>query len=133
MEVPKGIKSIETKYMEERDALFRGLKNLSRRDFLKLGRDSRRAWRRRRASSRRTASSWSTWRRADDASNRASRFAYISDTHLYKRQLNDRFVRAILKAVDDVNALTRSRTSSSSAATSRSSASARSSSSARRS
>jgi 3',5'-cyclic AMP phosphodiesterase CpdA len=32
-------------------------------------------------------------------------FAYISDTHLYKREVNDRFVRAILKAVDDVNAL----------------------------
>jgi 3',5'-cyclic-AMP phosphodiesterase len=32
-------------------------------------------------------------------------FAYISDTHLYKNELNDRFVRAILKAVDDVNGL----------------------------
>src|SRR6185295_7640574 len=32
-------------------------------------------------------------------------FAYISDTHLYEQKLNDRFVRAILKAVDDVNAL----------------------------
>ena len=35
----------------------------------------------------------------------ASRFAYISDTHLYEKTLNERFVRAILKAVDDVNAL----------------------------
>ena len=33
------------------------------------------------------------------------RFAYISDTHLYDRTVNDRFIRAILKAVDDVNAL----------------------------
>jgi 3',5'-cyclic AMP phosphodiesterase CpdA len=32
-------------------------------------------------------------------------FAYISDTHLYEQTLNDRFVRAIMKAVDDVNAL----------------------------
>ena len=32
-------------------------------------------------------------------------FAYISDTHLYEKKLNERFVRAILKAVEDVNAL----------------------------
>jgi len=32
-------------------------------------------------------------------------FAYISDTHLYERKLNQRFVRAALKAVYDVNAL----------------------------
>jgi len=39
-----------------------------------------------------------------DAAERFT-FAYISDTHLYPRALNDRFVRAILKAVDDVNNL----------------------------
>jgi len=33
------------------------------------------------------------------------RFAYIADTHLYERTLNERFVRAALKAVEDVNAL----------------------------
>jgi Icc protein len=33
------------------------------------------------------------------------KFAYISDSHLYKRELNDRFVRSLLRAVDDVNAL----------------------------
>ena len=32
-------------------------------------------------------------------------FAYISGTHLYEKKLNDRFVRAILRAVDDVNRL----------------------------
>jgi len=32
-------------------------------------------------------------------------FAYISDTHLYEKKLNQRFVRAIEKAVADVNAL----------------------------
>ena len=35
----------------------------------------------------------------------AFRFAYISDSHLYERGINDRFVRSLLKAVDDVNAL----------------------------
>jgi 3',5'-cyclic AMP phosphodiesterase CpdA len=33
------------------------------------------------------------------------RFAYISDAHLYAREINDRFIRALLRAVDDVNAL----------------------------
>lgn len=33
------------------------------------------------------------------------RFAYISDSHLYERTLNDRFVNALLRAVDDVNAM----------------------------
>src|SRR5258708_23237054 len=32
-------------------------------------------------------------------------FAYISDTHLYPRTLNQRFVRGAVKAVEDVNAL----------------------------
>jgi Icc protein len=32
-------------------------------------------------------------------------FAYISDSHLYKRTLNDRFVNALMRAVDDVNAM----------------------------
>lgn len=32
-------------------------------------------------------------------------FAYISDTHLYTKNLNERFVRGAPKAVDDVNAL----------------------------
>jgi 3',5'-cyclic AMP phosphodiesterase CpdA len=35
----------------------------------------------------------------------AFRIAYISDSHLYDKDVNDRFVRALLRAVDDVNAL----------------------------
>ncbi len=35
----------------------------------------------------------------------AFRFAYISDSHLYERDVNDRFVRGLLRAVDDVNNL----------------------------
>src|SRR4029077_17108137 len=31
--------------------------------------------------------------------------AYISDSHLYKRTLNDRFINALMRAVDDVNAM----------------------------
>jgi 3',5'-cyclic AMP phosphodiesterase CpdA len=33
------------------------------------------------------------------------RVAYISDSHLYERKLNDRFINALMRAVDDVNAL----------------------------
>ncbi|MHC4503256.1 MAG: metallophosphoesterase family protein [Planctomycetota bacterium] len=33
------------------------------------------------------------------------RFAYISDTHLYDRGMDHRFARAVIKAVEDVNAL----------------------------
>ncbi|MGE0453336.1 MAG: metallophosphoesterase [Vicinamibacteria bacterium] len=32
-------------------------------------------------------------------------FAYVSDTHLYEKKLNERFVRSALKAIEDVNAL----------------------------
>ena len=40
------------------------------------------------------------------AGSESIHFAYISDSHLYEKSLNERFVRSILKAVDDVNALT---------------------------
>ncbi len=33
------------------------------------------------------------------------RFAYVSDTHLYEKELNERFVKATMRAVQDVNAL----------------------------
>jgi 3',5'-cyclic AMP phosphodiesterase CpdA len=35
----------------------------------------------------------------------AFRFAYISDSHLYARGMTHRFAKAVLKAVEDVNAL----------------------------
>lgn len=112
-----GIKSIETKYMEERAELFRKLKNVSRRDFVKLAAISAGA-----AAAKGLLPPHSfqlvNVAHADEAKGAtgagaagAARaapgfsFAYISDTHLYTRKLNDRFVRSILKAVDDVNAL----------------------------
>ena len=33
------------------------------------------------------------------------RIAYISDSHLYDRTINDRFVNSLMRAVDDVNAM----------------------------
>jgi Icc protein len=106
-----GIKSIETKYMEEREELFRKLKDVSRRDFVKLAAISAGA-----AAAKGLLPPQSfqlvNIAHADEPKGGARTaaaggftFAYISDTHLYTRQLNDRFVRAIVKAVDDVNAL----------------------------
>ncbi|MGZ3426095.1 MAG: metallophosphoesterase family protein, partial [Polyangia bacterium] len=96
-------KSVETRHMEERDALLRALGSLDRRSFLKVA----------------AATAGAVLARgllpphsfqlvnvahADPAQPSWS-FAYISDTHLYDKRLNERFVRAALKAVDDVNAL----------------------------
>ena len=96
-------KSVETKFMEARDEALRALGSLDRRTFLKVA----------------AASAGAVLARgllpphsfqlvnvayADPAQPSWS-FAYISDTHLYEKKLNERFVRAALKAVDDVNAL----------------------------
>jgi 3',5'-cyclic AMP phosphodiesterase CpdA len=98
-----GIKSVETKYHEERDELFRRLKNLSRRDFMRAAGVSAGIVA---AKGLVTPHSFQLINvaHADEGGPKFS-FAYISDTHLYERGLNDRFVRSILKAVDDVNAL----------------------------
>jgi len=99
-------KSIETKHYEERDAFFRGLGRVSRRSFFKLAGVSAAAAL---AKGLVTPQSFQlvelAW--ADEGGQPKPKFtfAYISDTHLYEQKLNDRFVRAILKAVDDVNAL----------------------------
>ncbi len=99
-------KSIETKHHEERDAFFRQLSGLSRRGFFKLAGLSAGI-----AASKGLFTPHS-FQLVDVAAAQGKpgaaprfRFAYISDTHLYERKLNDRFVRSILRAVDDVNAL----------------------------
>ena len=104
--MPKGVKSIETRHYEEREALFDGLGRLSRRAFFRVAGIS---------AGIAAAKGLVTPRsfqlvevaNAQPASGAAPKFtfAYISDTHLYRDTLNDRFVRAILKAVDDVNNL----------------------------
>ncbi|MGH8589813.1 MAG: metallophosphoesterase family protein [Gammaproteobacteria bacterium] len=99
------IKSVETRYYEERDALMRGLKNLDRRSFLKLSAAAAAA-----ALAHGVAFNFHSFqpvRVAHAASGGTSEFtfAYISDSHLYKRDLNDRFVRQLLRAVDDINHL----------------------------
>jgi len=99
-------KSIETKYMEHRKKVFHDLKNLDRRSFLKVSAAALGA----------AAASGLTphhsfqpvtvaGQTASSGPGISFRFAYISDSHLYEKKVNDRFVRSILRAVEDVNNL----------------------------
>ena len=99
-------KSIETKHHEERETFFEELvklSQLSRRAFFQVAGTSAAI-----AASKQliTPTSFQLVKvaAAADAAPLFT-FAYISDAHLYARELNDRFVRSIIKAVDDVNAL----------------------------
>jgi 3',5'-cyclic AMP phosphodiesterase CpdA len=100
-------KSIETRHHEERRRFFGDLArlgSLSRRGFLKMAGISAGIAA---AKGLVTPHSFQLIDVAAAAGLGTPAFtvAYISDTHMYVRELNDRFVRATLKAVDDVNAL----------------------------
>ncbi|MBN1590509.1 MAG: metallophosphoesterase [Pirellulales bacterium] len=101
-----GYKSVETKYMEEREKLFRGLTNLDRRSFLKVSAAAMGA-----AAGLAAPASFTPVTVAQEPGEKASgggegfRFAYVSDSHLYEKHVNDRFVRGLLRGVDDVNNL----------------------------
>ncbi len=99
-------KSIETKYMEEREEMFRGLRNLDRRSFFKIAGISAGIVAAKELAFPHT---FQLIEVAEAAAAPAAKpkftFAYISDSHLYEQKLNDRFMRSLLKAVDDVNAL----------------------------
>lgn len=96
------MKSIETKYMESRESLMRSLMNLDRRSFMKISAAAIAA-----TATRNVAYPHSFQPVSVDGgpAEGAFRFAYISDSHLYDKELNDRFVRSLLRAVDDVNAM----------------------------
>ena len=99
-------KSVETKYTEEREGFFRGLNNLDRRSFFKV---SAAAMGAAAASGVASCSSFQSVAVAGQAAtsrrNTPFRFAYISDSHLYEKKINDRFARALLRAVEDINSL----------------------------
>ena len=96
-------KSVETRFMEAREAALRALGGLDRRSFLKIAAASAGA------ALAKGLLPPHTFQLVNvayaDPAQPAWSFAYISDTHLYEKKLNERFVRAALKAVDDVNAL----------------------------
>jgi 3',5'-cyclic AMP phosphodiesterase CpdA len=95
------MKSIETKYMEQRAALFAALHNLDRRSFFKVSAAAAGAV----LSDGLVHPHSFQPVRVEVPGGDAFRFAYISDSHLYEKKLNDRFVRSLLRAVDDVNAM----------------------------
>ncbi len=95
------IRSVETKYMESRDGLIRALENVDRRTFLKV---SAAALASVTAKDLAFPHAFQPVTVEDDGKH-AFRFAYISDSHLYAREVNDRFIRSLLRAVDDVNAM----------------------------
>ena len=99
-------KSIETKHMEQRDALFRGLSQLDRRAFMKVSAVAAGI-----VASKGVITPHSfqpvtvAHAQGGGGKGEAFRFAYISDSHLYDRTLNERFINALMRAVDDVNAM----------------------------
>lgn len=98
-------KSIETTHYEELTTFYRNLARIgmgSRRDFFRIASLSAGI-----AATKGlvTPHSFELIEVAQAAETPPFRIAYISDTHMYVRGVNDRFVRSTLKAVDDVNAL----------------------------
>jgi 3',5'-cyclic AMP phosphodiesterase CpdA len=91
------------RYLADRERYFQEVRGLDRRRFLE-------------AAGLAAAGVWATGKLAPHsfqpvdvvhaaAPEKSFTFAYVSDTHLYEKKLNERFIRAILRAVEDVNAL----------------------------
>jgi 3',5'-cyclic AMP phosphodiesterase CpdA len=98
-------KSIEKKYAEQhRDFLAGSRKKLDRRSFLKVSAAALGA-----AAGVDFCQSFQSVSVARGAASSdvggRFRFAYISDSHLYDKKTNDRFARALLRAVQDINSL----------------------------
>jgi calcineurin-like phosphoesterase family protein len=104
MTMRTGVKSVETRHVEQRDAFFEKVKRLGRRDFLRLAGLSAGLVAAKGLVHPHSFQLVSVAEAAGAAKPKFS-FAYLSDSHLYENKLNDRFVRSLLRAVDDVNRL----------------------------
>jgi 3',5'-cyclic-AMP phosphodiesterase len=102
---PLGFKSVETRYLEERERAYRALKNLDRRAFLKVSAAAAGAVAAQGLVPPHSFQPVKVAHAQAKGKPESFRFAYISDSHLYDRTVNDRFVNALLRAVDDVNAM----------------------------
>ena len=106
-------KSVETKYMEEREQALRQLQNMDRRTFFKVSAAAMAAVLTNDLIAPHSFQLVNVAYGAPDKNAATAgkkgkppfSFAYISDTHLYDKKINERFIRAALRAVDDVNAL----------------------------
>ncbi len=96
------MKSVETKYLESREELLTGLAKLNRRQFMKVAGAAAGAALAQGILPPHSFTPVSVAKAATGGSG-GFRFAYVSDSHLYARDVNDRFVRGLLRAVDDVN------------------------------
>jgi Icc protein len=96
------VTSIETRHMQERSELYAALKSLDRRAFMKV---SAAAFGAVAAQGLMPPHSFQPVKVAHAAEEGKPpfTFAYISDSHLYDRTVNDRFVNQLLRAVDDIN------------------------------
>ncbi len=106
-------KSVETKFMEDRSHVLESLKRLDRRSFLKVagaaagavlakGLMPPHSFQLVEVANAAVTKSFET---QGESGNRPFRFAYLSDSHLYERTINQRFIRGAVKAVEDINAL----------------------------
>jgi 3',5'-cyclic-AMP phosphodiesterase len=100
-------KSVETKWYEARDEVLQKVKQLPRREFFQVMGASAAAIM---AKGLLPPHSFQLVEVAHAAPPQGGAspkftFAYISDTHLYSPKLNDQFIRAAIKAADDVNRL----------------------------
>src|SRR5690349_10577117 len=106
-------KDTETRYLEARATALGGLHGLPRRTFLKIAAASAGAALAKGLLPPHSFQLVNVAHAAPDKNESGKgkagappfSFAYISDTHLYDKKLNERFVRAALRAVEDVNAL----------------------------
>lgn len=99
--------NLETRVQRERIEFFQGLRNLDRRDFLKVAAASMGAAASAGMLGQGVFQPISFAQEEPGTGKKIEPFkiAYISDSHLYVKEKNDRFANALMRAVDDVNAM----------------------------
>lgn len=98
-------KDPQTRYMEERDRAMAGLRDLDRRTFMKVAGAAAAAVASQGLAPPHSFLPVSVASAQSRGGVEPFRFAYISDSHLYEQRINDRFVRQLMRAVEDVNRL----------------------------